>query len=145
MCASADPSRRGLLRRLRSDRQGTAAVEFALTLPLLALLIYLVIETARLMFAWNTLQLGADEAARWASVRPAAAVGQVQAVGEGFNTGLDPDRLTVSVVREIGGAGEPDAVAVTGIYRFRLLMPGLVEAARDITLTARSRMPVIGS
>lgn len=49
-------------------RRGQALVEFSLILPLLILLIFGIIEMARVMQAWITLQNSARAATRWASI-----------------------------------------------------------------------------
>jgi Flp pilus assembly protein TadG len=49
-------------------RRGQALVEFSLILPLLILLIFGIIEMARVMQTWVTLQNSARAAARWASI-----------------------------------------------------------------------------
>lgn len=57
-----------LTRPIHRRRQGQALVEFALILPLLIVLIFGIIEMARLMQTWITLQNSARAAARWASI-----------------------------------------------------------------------------
>ena len=53
--SATKPSRRTVLRR-RTRQGGTAAVEFALLAAIFFTLVFGVIETARLMFVFNTLQ-----------------------------------------------------------------------------------------
>lgn len=141
MCASSDRRRRQ--RRLRLGREGAAAVEFALLFPLLALVLYALMELARALWSWNSLQLMADEASRWASVRPAATAGEVEAVARSYAGGLDLAGLTVAVDTAATGPGGQRTVDVVLGYDFRLAAPGLVSASPLVTMQARSRMPVL--
>src|ERR1700685_847970 len=53
-----------LHRRVRRCRSGTAAIEFAVIAPVLALFLFGIIETGVIFFAQSTLQNAADDAAR---------------------------------------------------------------------------------
>lgn len=57
-----------MMKRHIQNKRGQALVEFALILPLLVILVFGIIEMARLMQAWITLQNSARAAARWASI-----------------------------------------------------------------------------
>lgn len=129
--------------RRRLGQDGAAAVEFALIFPLLALLLYALMELARALWNWNSLQLMADEASRWASVRPAATAAEVEAVARQFATGIDAAELTVTVQTAAAGAGGQRTVDVFLGYDFHLLAPGLAGTAPVFVLEARSRMPVL--
>jgi Flp pilus assembly protein TadG len=127
---------------LRRDRSGGAAIEFALLLPFLFLLLYGMIELGRVMWNWNTLQLVADEAARWASVRPAATDAEIRAATLPMGVGLKEPDLTITVTRL-----PPDAAGVTTVdvalsYTFRLIA-FLGGGGVTWDLDARARMPVI--
>lgn len=143
MSASNDRRRRVRFPLLRLGREGAAAVEFALILPLLAALFYALMEIARALWSWNSLQLMADEASRWASVRPAATAAEVEAVARTFGSGIDPSQLTVTVQTAATGPGGQRTVDVSLGYDFRLLAPGLMNAEPLVVMQARSRMPVL--
>lgn len=49
-----------------NDSPGQALVEFALIITVLLMMIFLIIESARIMWAWNTVQNAAREGARYA-------------------------------------------------------------------------------
>jgi hypothetical protein len=53
---SANNPQRGVRQRLRSRQKGTAAVEFALLAAIFFTLVFGIIEVARLMYMYNTLQ-----------------------------------------------------------------------------------------
>ena len=66
------------LKRRFNDSPGQALVEFALILTVLLMMIFLIIESARILWAWNTVQNAAREGARYAitgqAERPTCAV-----------------------------------------------------------------------
>ena len=51
-------------RRFRRNRQGSAAVEFALVAPLFFGMLFAIIETALVFFAGQVLEQGTEESAR---------------------------------------------------------------------------------
>ncbi|MBT1512369.1 pilus assembly protein [Bradyrhizobium sp. SRL28] len=62
--AAATVSVRNILRRFRRNRQGSAAVEFALVAPLFFGVLFAILETAIMFFAGQVLELGTAESAR---------------------------------------------------------------------------------
>jgi len=63
-----------ILRRLKLDRRGSIAVEFALVFPLLLLMSFGIIEFGRTMWVRNSLQSAVEDAARcYALNRPECA------------------------------------------------------------------------
>ncbi|WP_404380284.1 TadE/TadG family type IV pilus assembly protein [Caenispirillum salinarum] len=148
MCASTDTPRRGRFlarlhpRRIRRDQDGGAAIEFALLLPPFFLMLYALIELGRAMWNFNTLQLVADEASRWASVRPAATAEDVRTAALPMGVGLKEDDLLLTVARQGPDAAGVTTVNVTLTYTFRpvaFLGAGGVEWQ----MGARGTMPVI--
>jgi Flp pilus assembly protein TadG len=61
------------LRRLRKHQSGTTAVEFAVVLPLLLMLIFGIIEFGRAMVTYSTVVTASREAARYGSTVGATA------------------------------------------------------------------------
>ena len=55
--------------RTRSDARGSTLTEFAFVLPLLAMMIFGVIDFGRALYAYHFVSDAAREASRWASVR----------------------------------------------------------------------------
>lgn len=99
-------NRRRSRSRSAQDR-GTAAVEFALVLPLLLLVVLGIIDFGRALNAQITLTQAAREGARLAALGQPNVVGQTQAAA----TGLSP--VTVTVTRCPAGP----APAPTGVSR----------------------------
>ena len=62
--APATVSARNVFRRFRRNRQGSAAVEFALVAPLFFGMLFAIIETAIVFFAGQLLEQGTAESAR---------------------------------------------------------------------------------
>lgn len=60
-------------RRLRRDRRGVAAIEFALTMPLLLLAFVAMFETYQLVEAQRALDFAVSQALRYGAVRSASA------------------------------------------------------------------------
>jgi Flp pilus assembly protein TadG len=125
--------------------RGAAAVEFALLLPVLLLVVFGIIDFGRALNAQITLTQAAREGARLAAVgQPAAAVvARTQAAATTL-TGV-----TVAVTSCPAGAGLGANAVVQAGYQFSFITPigavaGLVGGGglgSPITLSATSEMP----
>jgi Flp pilus assembly protein TadG len=62
------PRRFGFIARLRREERGAAAVEFAMTVPILLLAMLGIIEFGRVLWAQNALHYAVEDAARCASI-----------------------------------------------------------------------------
>lgn len=128
--------------RLPGDR-GAAAVEFALLLPVLLLIVFGIIDFGRALNAQVTLTQAAREGARLAALNQPDVVGRTQAAA----TGLSP--VAVSVTACPAGAGPEVSATVDVTYVFNFVTPvgavaGLVGGSglgSPITLTAQGAMP----
>lgn len=129
---------------LNNDR-GQDLVEFALSVPLLLLLLFGILESGLIYLSYNSITNAAREGARYGIVYPAnegpatcAAPGGYigQAVCH-FTTGLDPSQITYRATR----TGSTLALQVTYRYAFA---SGLISEAfggsPTLTLTANSAM-----
>ena len=139
-------------RQNRRDR-GATAVEFALLVPLLLLLVFGIIDFGRALNAQITITQAAREGARLASVgQPASAV-QARTVGAATGLGLAAGNVVVS-----GGSGAVSGSAqacpagsaaqglnatVTVTYTFRFVTPvaALASFGATLTQTAQGVMP----
>ena len=104
---------------LRSDR-GQSLIEFALTLPMLLVVMFMVTEFGRALYQYNVLAQATREGARVAVVSaegaaPDSGEARMQAFLDATTMPLDDLDLTV-VVEEAGGAG-------SGIRVVRALKP----------------------
>lgn len=137
--------RRGLARRAPTDR-GAAAVEFALLLPLLLLLVFGIIDFGRALNTQITLTQAAREGARLESLGQSApnVIGRTQTAA----TGLSPVTVTISSACPQGAGPDANAV-VQASYKFTFDTPvGAIASlfggggfGSPITMTATGVMP----
>jgi Flp pilus assembly protein TadG len=136
-------SARALLRPGARDRdRGATAVEFALLLPMLLLLIFGIIDFGRALNAQITLTQAARTGARLAALGQPNVVSATQAAA----TGLSP--VSVAVTACPANATQTTAAVVTATYSFHFVTPvGAVAGlfgggfGSPITLTATGEMP----
>jgi len=129
--------------RARGGDRGAAAVEFALLLPLLLLLVFGIIDFGRAINAQITLTQAARTGARLAALGEPNVVSATQAAA----TGLSP--VTVSVTPCPSGATQTSQAVVTVSYSFSFVTPvGAIAGffggsgfGSPITLTATGDMP----
>jgi len=133
--------RRRPARKAPRDR-GAAAVEFALLLPLLMLLVFGIVDFGRALSAQITLTQAAREGARLAALGEPNVVSSTQAAA----TGLNPVNVTVTSCPAGAGAGVNAVVQVS--YTFSFITPiaaiaGLFGSGfgSTMTLTAQGVMP----
>lgn len=112
-----------------SSNSGSAAVEFALVLPLLLMVVLGIMEFGLLLYRQAILATASREGARAGVVlrTPKPTAGEVQAVAQGVltNAGLGPNQTTITVTGSGGSFGSDLAVVVEQPYRF-LFLPNLV-------------------
>jgi Flp pilus assembly protein TadG len=130
--------------RNRSGDRGAAAVEFALLLPLLLLLVFGIIDFGRALNAQITLTQAAREGARLDAVGQSqpTVVSRTQAAA----TGLSPVSVAVTACQPNAGATASGIVQAS--YTFKFVTPvssiaGLFGSSfgTTITLTATGVMP----
>lgn len=129
------------LSRLAKSEQGATAVEFALILPILAALIFGMIDFGRLMWQQEVLVNATREGARQGILfgsgnGPTEIEATVsQAVSDG---GLDASGLTVSVTGVGAGVGNPLAVTSNLPFQFIVadkLIPGVTTNTLSASIT----------
>ena len=130
--------------RVRAADRGAAAVEFALVLPLLLLLVFGIIDFGRAINAQITLTQAAREGARLAALGQPAAT--VTARAQAAAVGLSP--VTVTVTACPAGATQTSNATVVTSYQFSFVTPiGAIAAFfggagyGSPTLTATGVMP----
>jgi Flp pilus assembly protein TadG len=128
---------------IAARERGAAAVEFALLLPVLLLLVFGIVDFGRALNAQITLTQAAREGVRLAALGQPNVVSRTQAAA----TGISPVTVTVTVC-QAGAGPAPDAVVKTS-YSFSFVTPiGAIAAmfggsgiGSPITLTAQGVMP----
>lgn len=127
--------------RPAGDR-GAAAVEFAILLPLLLLLLFGIIDFGRALFTQVTLTQAAREGARLAALAQPDVAARTAAAA----SGVDP--VTVGVTACAAGAGSGADAVVTATHDFTFVTPLAAIGAMfggglddTLTLTAEGVMP----
>jgi Flp pilus assembly protein TadG len=136
--------RRRPARSTPRDR-GAAAVEFALLLPMLLLLVFGIIDFGRALNAQITLTQAAREGARLASLGQSSA--NVSTATTNAATGLKPVTVTVTTCQPSTGTPADGTVKVS--YKFTFVTPlaaisglfGKSSFGSAMTLTATGVMP----
>ena len=129
-----------------SEDRGQELVEFALSLPLLLLLLFGIMESGLIYLSYNSITNAAREGAHYGAISPAnegpSTCDPLPVVGIGgavcrLTAGLDPSQVTYRATR----SGQTVALQVTYRYAFA---SGLVSQAfggsPTLTLTANSTM-----
>jgi Flp pilus assembly protein TadG len=128
---------------IAARERGAAAVEFALLLPVLLLLVFGIVDFGRALNAQITLTQAAREGVRLAALGQPNVVSRTQAAA----TGISP--VTVTVTGCQAGAGPAADAVVKTSYSFSFVTPiGAIAAmfggsgiGSPITLTAQGVMP----
>lgn len=126
----------------RGDR-GAAAVEFALVLPILVLLIFGIVDFGRLLRAQITITEAAREAARASAlVSDAAATTRSDDVTAGLDdTAGSP---TTTVTDSCKTTSDPsDDTSVTVTYQFSFITPVFLVGDGTLEISATSVMPCL--
>lgn len=109
---------------LRTDCRGVAAVEFALTVPVILMLLFAVIEFGRLVFTHGTITFAAEEATRFATVNYDATAEDLKNVATSRVPGVRKDRITsVDVQSVLDTDDKTKLVTVSISYNHQFLLP----------------------
>jgi hypothetical protein len=116
-----------------SDNKGIAAVEFALILPAMVLFMIGIFEWGRYMYAYNTLQFGCAQAARWGVFHITGTEKAIEDYAVSQMTGLTP--TTIDAVIDAAS----NTVEVSAELEFEFLT-SLVAPLPTMTISARAKM-----
>jgi Flp pilus assembly protein TadG len=124
--------------------EGAAAVEFAILLPLLMMILFGIIEFGLVLYNKEVITNASREGARFGIVigDPRPAAGQIQGVVNTYltNAGLNSGNATVSVAGAQGASGSDLTVSVTYPYTF-LVLPNFATSLTDsLNLSAATVM-----
>ena len=126
----------------RLNDRGASAVEFALVLPVLMLILFGTIEFGMVMYSREVLTNASREGARAGIVQqvPKPSAGDIQSVVTSYltGTGINPANVTVTV----SGAGGvfPNNLTVSTSYPYPFFTPGILGLGSSITLTSQTVM-----
>jgi Flp pilus assembly pilin Flp len=126
--------------RLRADRRGTAAAEFALVVPVLVLLLFGCFQFGVLFLANAGLQNAVGEGARMATLWPRRTPSQITAEINASRFGLNPDGLGTPELT-YGSTGGQDFVDVRMTYTTELDLVFFKIDGIELEETRRAYMP----
>lgn len=128
----------------RKGEKGAAAVEFALVLPLLVVLLVGMMEFGLALWRQEMITNATREAARAGIVAgdPRLTEAEIQAVLEAnlATAGIDPLATTISIVGEGGPSGDPLTVSVVYPYQFIVLDRFVSVLGASMNLSAQTVM-----
>jgi Flp pilus assembly protein TadG len=124
------------------SEKGAAAVEFALLLPLLMMIVFGIIEFGFALYRQSVLTNASREGARLGIVQSVQAITNAQ-ISNAVDTyltvaGINPGNVGRTILTT-GVTGSPVRVTLTLPYTFTVL-PGLTSVTPSITLTAWTEM-----
>ncbi len=135
------------MRRSRGGQDGQGLTEFALIFPVFMLLLVLVFDFGRAIYAHHTISNAARAGARVAIVDQTLAEIQAKALAQ--TVGLNPDDITVPDPEfgcPIGGATVPLKIGceaeVTVEYAYQPMTPIVGSIVGPMTLSATTRFPI---
>src|ERR671922_78922 len=124
--------------------EGAAAIEFALLLPLLMLILFGIIEFGLVLYNQEVITNASREGARYGIVigSPRPTTGQIQGVVNTYltNAGLKTGNATVSVAGAQGASGSDLTVAVAYPYNFLVLSNLVPGIGSNLALSATTVM-----
>lgn len=125
---------------------GQGLVEFALTLPLLLLIMVGVLDLGRLSFAAMTVTNAAREGARYGAANPGDNTGITnRAQNEAYGSIIAPNQLTVDLSNKFpSGCAQGNPIQVTVTYNFQLIT-AYVFGGGTIPLRASAQFPIFGT
>ncbi|MFV0348146.1 MAG: TadE/TadG family type IV pilus assembly protein [Halodesulfovibrio sp.] len=128
------------MKRFRSSENGMAAVEIALLLPVLAMILYVLVEGANTLHDYSTISEASRSAARQVVVSGDTSI--APSVVKAVVTELPVDALTTTAV--LGDGGKSVTVEVKYAYRSLFsVSPQAGDSSPSLyTLTARTTMPI---
>ena len=130
------------VQNIRRSESGASAVEFALLLPVLMMILFGITEFGFALYRQSILTNASREGARLGIVQsiPAITTGQINAAIDTYLTaaGVPPGNVTRSIVAG-GPTGTPVQVTLTLPYTYAVL-PGFTGIAPTINLTAQTVM-----
>ncbi len=107
-----------------TGQRGTALIEFALVLPMLIVLTFLVVDLSRAFMMKSLLDQAAREGARTLAADSTSARAMAMATNLTTAAGLDPSRVTVTYDQAVA---QGDPVTVTVSADFHWLYPGVLQ------------------
>lgn len=139
--------RRSITLSRRDASAGQGLVEFALTLPLLILIMVGVLDLGRLAFAAMTVTNAAREGARYGASYPCyssctAIIARAQ--NEAYGSIINPAQLNVTTTLTSATCGVGNPITVTVTYNFQPITTYIFGGA-TIPVRSSMQMPIFGT
>jgi Flp pilus assembly protein TadG len=129
----------------RLNERGATAVEFAILLPVLLLILFGIIEFGMIMYGREIVTNAAREGARAGIVQgpPKRTEGEITAIANTYlsTTGVNPADVSFTVTGE--GLANPNTLTVNAAYTYRFLIPYIptvVGIPNPLTITTQTVM-----
>ena len=129
---------RGFFRRLRKNRWGATAVEFALVFPVFIVMVAGIVELSRAMWIKATLQFAIEQTARHAVVNTSLTTDELETYAATQLPSLSSDDITFSATST--STGGFDYVTITASYSFTTVIP--IVDIPTIALNASTQVPI---
>jgi len=127
----------GLFRRIRRDNAGSPAVDFALTLPVLVMMVMGVMQLGIAFLANAGLRNAIEAGARYATVYPYPTDAQIKSKVTSSTFGIDSSQLSTPTVAHGTSNGE-SYVDVSATYPIRLNFIFFTTPAFNLSYTRRA-------
>jgi Flp pilus assembly protein TadG len=127
------------MRKWDESRRGLAAVEFALLLPVMALLLFMLVEGAGAMHAYSNVVQASREGARMALMDGTAS--DIEALVQAVTQGLESEAVNTAVTADPAA----NTVTVEVSYAYQPFLKNAVEllnGGSSLTLVAQTTMPL---
>jgi Flp pilus assembly protein TadG len=130
-----------LITRLKSNRDGAAATEFAIILPVLLLILMGLIDFAMALHTKNTLQYAVERAARYAIVNQSGSTGSFSTEVTTHLAGiLDDTNVTITVTPQSADGMNFVFIEASQTYNFTL---PFVSYLGGINVAGNTRVPLV--
>lgn len=129
-----------MMRRLRQDRSGASALEFALVAPVLVMLIFGIIEAGRLLYAQHAMGYAVSKAARQAMIHPDYTAEDARALASKHMSLFNTDGLVVTMSDETLNGNEYRRIEMSYPYHSSAPLLGAIEI--DIRTAGRAPKPL---
>jgi len=128
-------------RRLVRCGRGATAVEFALTAPILFLMLAGIMEGGRAYWIKSTMQFALEETARYAIVNASAGESELETEFLSKMVGF-PDAGSITFSANLSASGGVNYMEITSQYTFTPFAGALPASWSAMSLSAKARIPV---
>jgi Flp pilus assembly protein TadG len=127
--------------RLRSNREGATAVEFAIILPVLLLILMGLIDFAMALHTKNTLQYAVERAARYAIVNQSGSTGSFSTEVTTHLAGIIDDS-SVSITVTPQSADGMNFVFIEASQTYNFTLP-FISYLGGVSIAGNTRVPLV--